>query len=168
MKEILSQLYARDRERAGKYPMPKHAIRSSRSRDKPVSGWSKSKRQIDLLAAKVRTTDDGVDPATMTDAEILEKYGIQGWKLHDIRRSLATHIRKEGASREATKWILGHVDGSITAIYDRASHLPEKGPRVQVASIGEVPEHHFKNTQFRALSDRIIRVLILLCHLGES
>ena len=125
VKEILSELHARDRERAGKYPMPKYAIRSSRNHDKPVSGWSKSKRQIDLLAAKVRTTDDGVDPATMTDDEILEKYGIKGWKLHDIRRSLATHIRKEGASREATKWILGHVDGSVTAIYDRASHLPE-------------------------------------------
>ncbi len=44
----------------------------------------------------------------------------------------------------------------------------EESSGIEIAAVGEVPEHHFKNTQFRALSNRIIRVLILLCHLGES
>ena len=61
----------------------------------------------------------------MPDDEIRDRFEIPDWRLHDIRRVVATQVREAGASREGAKWMLGHTDRSVTAIYDRASNLPE-------------------------------------------
>lgn len=125
LKDMLSDLHAKDRESAGNRPMPKHAIRSGRVGDKPPSGWSRAKKDIDLAAAKVRAQEQDIDIEGMADDEIRDRYGLPDWRLHDIRRVVATQVREAGASREGAKWMLGHTDRSVTAIYDRASNLPE-------------------------------------------
>ncbi len=105
--------------------MPEYAIRPVRVGDKPPSGWSTAKKDIDLLAAKVRAKDQDVDIEGMTDAGINERFGITNWRFHDIRRVVATYVREAGASREGAKWMLGHADRSVTSIYDRSSAVPE-------------------------------------------
>ena len=117
LKKMLGDLYIKDQERAGDRPMPEFAIRSVRVGDKPPTGWSTAKRNIDLLAAKVRAKDQDVDIDGMTDAEILERFKIPNWRFHDIRRVVATYVREAGASREGAKWMLGHADRSVTSIY---------------------------------------------------
>lgn len=74
-------------------------------RKTPYSGWSKSKEELDKAC------------------------GVQNWRLHDLRRSLATGFQKLGVRLEVTEAILNHVSGSragIVGIYQRHDWLPEK------------------------------------------
>jgi integrase len=41
------------------------------------------------------------------------------WTVHDLRRTAATGLAKLGCSRVVQDRILNHVDGSVSAIYDR-------------------------------------------------
>jgi integrase len=62
---------------------------------KPISGWSKIKARIDAQAQ------------------------IAPWTLHDLRRTVATNLGKLGVDRLVISRILSHVDGGVTARYDR-------------------------------------------------
>ncbi len=55
-----------------------------------------------------------------------ELSGITGWRLHDLRRSAATNIARLGIPVHTISRVLNHVEGGVTAIYDRHSYLPEK------------------------------------------
>ena len=41
------------------------------------------------------------------------------WTVHDLRRTVATGLAKLGCPRVLQDRILNHVDGSVSAIYDR-------------------------------------------------
>ena len=72
----------------------------------PISGWSKTKRDLDDLAA-------------ITDP----------WITHDIRRTCATGLQQLGTPLQVTEAILGHTSGSrggIVGIYQRYSYDAEK------------------------------------------
>jgi integrase len=74
-------------------------------RGTPFSGWSKSKAELDA------------------------KSGVTGWRLHDIRRTVATGLQRLGVRLEVTEAILGHVSGSragIVGIYQRHEWADEK------------------------------------------
>jgi integrase len=47
------------------------------------------------------------------------------WRLHDIRRSVATHMAALGMQRVVIERLLAHADRSVTGRYERHSHLPE-------------------------------------------
>jgi integrase len=69
------------------------------------SGWSKAKARLDR--------DCGVD----------------GWRLHDLRRTCATGLQKLGVRLEVTESVLNHVSGSragIVGIYQRHDWADEK------------------------------------------
>ena len=66
---------------------------------KPISGFSKLKKKIDLLS------------------------GVTGWRLHDIRRGLATHFEDNGVDRFYVERLLNHKDNSVTGIYAKSNHL---------------------------------------------
>jgi len=55
---------------------------------------------------------------------------IKDFRVHDIRRSVATHMAKNGTKREIIGKILNHKglaeDDQVTAIYDRYDYLKEK------------------------------------------
>lgn len=52
--------------------------------------------------------------------------GIQKWTPHDLRRTVASHITSLGIPRLIVSKILNHVEGSVTAVYDRYSYDNEK------------------------------------------
>ena len=55
--------------------------------------------------------------------------GVKDWRLHDIRRTVATRIQGLGYRIEVTEDILGHVKGSrsgIVAVYQRNQFKNEK------------------------------------------
>ncbi len=71
----------------------------------PVSGWSKAKARLDLIS------------------------GVEGWRLHDIRRTVATGLQRLGISLQVVEAILGHTSGSragIVRIYQRHDFAAEK------------------------------------------
>jgi len=78
------------------------------------SGWSKSKAELgDRLAA------------THPDAKPMEP-----WTLHDIRRSVVTHLHERGfAQPHVVEAIVNHVSGhqgGVAGVYNKATYLPER------------------------------------------
>jgi integrase len=71
----------------------------------PVSGWAKAKARLDKAS------------------------GIEAWRLHDLRRTMATGLQRLGVSLQTVEAILGHVSGSragIVGIYQRHDYAHEK------------------------------------------
>jgi hypothetical protein len=74
-------------------------------RGTPFNGWSKSKAQLDKAS------------------------GVTGWRIHDLRRTLATGLQRLGIRLEVTEAVLNHVSGSragIVGIYQRHEWASEK------------------------------------------
>ena len=65
-------------------------IKTGRTGDKPVNGFSKAKAQLDRLS------------------------GVQDWKFHDIRRTVATNLSKLGVDRFLLQRIVNHTDSGVT------------------------------------------------------
>ncbi|RXG97349.1 tyrosine-type recombinase/integrase [Bradyrhizobium zhanjiangense] len=65
---------------------------------------------------------------------IRDHLAIAHFTPHDLRRTAATIARRGGAKREDVKALLDHLEGDVTATYDKYDMLPEKR---QVAAILE-------------------------------
>ena len=80
------------------------------------SGWAKSKRELDKAIAEARAAAGREE--------------MPPWVLHDLRRSLVTHIAETGiAQPHVIEAIVNHVSGhkgGVAGIYNRATYLPEK------------------------------------------
>ena len=82
-------------------------IKSGRNGDRPVNGFSKAKLQMDRLS------------------------GVQNWKFHDLRRTVATNLTKLGIDRLILQKIINHAERGVTQIYDRYSYMDEKREALQ-------------------------------------
>lgn len=74
-------------------------------RHTPFAGWSKAKAALDTAS------------------------GVKGWRIHDIRRTVATGLQRLGVRLEVTEAVLGHVSGSragIVGVYQRHTWAEEK------------------------------------------
>ena len=78
----------------------------SRNRgDRPVSGFSKAKARCDRLS------------------------GVAGWRLHDLRRTAASGMARQGVAPHVIEKVLNHSTGAISgvaAVYNRHGYEPEK------------------------------------------
>jgi len=72
--------------------------------------------------------------ATADRVGIRDFLGMAHFTAHDLRRTAATIARRAGAPRPDVKALLDHVNGDVTAVYDKYDMLPEKR---QVATILE-------------------------------
>jgi integrase len=71
----------------------------------PFNGFSKAKEALDKAS------------------------GVNNWRLHDLRRSLATGLQKLGVRLEVTEAVLNHVSGSragVVGLYQRHNWADEK------------------------------------------
>ena len=85
-----------------------------------VSGYSRAKRRLD--AAITNLAQEG------------ELSAPKPWRLHDLRRTLATGLQRLGVRLEVTEAVLNHVSGSrsgIVGIYQRHDWADEKRAAVQ-------------------------------------
>ena len=86
-----------------------------------------------------------------------EASGVQDWRLHDIRRTVATGLQRLGVRLEVTEAVLNHVSGSragIVGVYQRHTWAEEKRAALnawgeQVDAIVEGREATGKGTAFR-------------------
>jgi integrase len=72
---------------------------------KPITGWSSPKILLDAAA------------------------GVTGWRIHDLRRTVATGMQRLGVNLQTVEAVLGHTSGSrggIVGIYQRHDYLAEK------------------------------------------
>jgi integrase len=78
----------------------------------PVSGWSRAKMLLDEVCT-----------------ELQEGRVIAPWRIHDLRRTVATGMQRLGISLQVVEAVLGHVSGSragIVGIYQRHDFNTEK------------------------------------------
>ena len=78
----------------------------------PFSGWSKAKASLD---ARMSAALGGCAPAS--------------WRLHDIRRTVATRLSDLGVLPHVVEAVLNHVSGhkaGVAGIYNRSSYAAEK------------------------------------------
>lgn len=72
--------------------------------DRPYSGYSKGKRELDAMA------------------------GQHGWTLHDLRRTAATGMARAGVPPHVVERLLNHVSGTfggVAGVYNRFGYLDE-------------------------------------------
>jgi integrase len=72
---------------------------------KPIAGWNRRKAVIDAAS------------------------GVTDWRIHDLRRTVATGMQKLGITLQTVESVLGHVSGSrggIVGVYQRHDYAAEK------------------------------------------
>jgi integrase len=84
----------------------------------PFSGWSNAKEMLDarLLDARKAALGKKAKP-------------LPAWRLHDLRRSAATHMAENGVQPHVIEAVLNHVSGhkaGVAGIYNRAMYAAEK------------------------------------------
>lgn len=80
------------------------------SSTRPLSGWSKLKKQLD------------------------KDSGVTGWTLHDLRRSWATNMARLGTPIHVIEKMLNHASGSfggIVSTYQRHDYWDEQVAAIQ-------------------------------------
>ena len=70
--------------------------------DKPVIAFRKAKARCDLMSR------------------------VENWRLHDLRRTAATNMRRLGTDRLTVSKVLNHAESGITQVYDRYGADAEK------------------------------------------
>ena len=89
----------------------------------PVSGFYKARSALheDIIALlKAKQNEAGGDP---------EEVVVPNWRLHDIRRTGATHLQSLGVPVEVTESVLNHISGTragVAGIYNRYKYDAEK------------------------------------------
>lgn len=65
--------------------------------------------------------------ATASMRAFKEECHVEGWTLHDLRRTFATNLQALGVSREVIEALLNHVSGksAIVGVYQRYDYFPE-------------------------------------------
>jgi integrase len=76
------------------------------------SGFSKAKRELDQAIAEIRERD-GRPP-------------MEGWVLHDTRRTARTLLARAGVRDDIAERCLGHVIKGVEKVYNRYAYLDEK------------------------------------------
>lgn len=87
---------------------------------RPLSGISKAKARIDREMLRLLHEDD-TDARGAGDEAVIE-----GWRLHDLRRTFRSGLARLGVSSDIAKKIVNHKLGGLDEIYDRYLYLPER------------------------------------------
>jgi integrase len=96
------------------------------------NGWSRAKRDLDARS------------------------GVKDWRLHDLRRTVATGLQRLGVRLEVTEAILNHVAGSragIVGLYQRHDYAPEKE-----AALAAWAAHLFALVEGRADGSNVVSI----------
>lgn len=79
---------------------------------KPFSGFSKAKKELDRIIAKIRKSE-GRAP-------------MKQWQLHDLRRTGRSLMSRAKVDADHAERCMGHVIGGVRETYDRYEYLDEK------------------------------------------
>jgi integrase len=75
--------------------------------DKPLAGLSKFKRAFDA------------------------KVAVEGWTLHDLRRTARSLMARAGVRPDIAERVLGHAIAGVEGVYDRHPYFDEKAEALQ-------------------------------------
>jgi len=108
-------------EIAGKVNWPRRGLVFSTTGKTAVSGFSKAKSRLD---ASMATTEAKLAAEQGREVDV-----VPAWRVHDIRRTVATRLQRLGVRFEVTEAVLNHISGSrsgIAGVYQRYDWAEEK------------------------------------------
>lgn len=100
-------------DRAGGKTWPSERLLFTRTGKTAFSGFSKAKARLDALLAE--DAEGGVE--------------LEPWRVHDLRRTVATGLQRLGVRFEVTEAVLNHVSGAkagVAGVYQRHNWSSEK------------------------------------------
>jgi integrase len=101
----------------------KHDLIFTTNGVRPVSGFRRAKRSLDREMLALAREDA---KARREDAA---KVTLRPWRLHDLRRTVATGLQRLGYPIEITEAVLNHASGEVSgvaAVYARHDYANEK------------------------------------------
>ena len=115
---------------------PRHAGRSLifGEGEGAFQGWGRAKRALDsrILAARKA-------PAREAGMDLRKVKPMPAWRLHDLRRTVATRMADLGVQPHVIEAVLNHVSGhkaGVAGVYNRSTYKAEKA-----AALGLWAEH---------------------------
>jgi integrase len=72
------------------------------------------------------TADGPIENPQKAVARLRMRSNVHNLRLHDLRRTAASHMTGMGISRLTVQKLLNHAERDVTAVYDRHSYDPEK------------------------------------------
>jgi len=119
----------------------------------PYSGWSRAKAKLDRRMSETRSM---VVQRSETNGAPLA-----AWRLHDIRRTVATRMADLGVSPNIVEAVLNHVSGAragVAGVYNRSLYVAEK--RTALALWSEYVEALVSQSRPKVLSIRSVSMAI--------
>ncbi|WP_443970858.1 tyrosine-type recombinase/integrase [Sphingobium sp. CR28] len=108
-------------KRAGRTEWPRSGLVFSTTGKTSISGFSKAKAALDAAMTVLLNKDRDEKDETLV---------IAPWRVHDIRRTVATGLQRLGTRFEVTESVLNHLSGrsksGVAAVYQRHDWLEEK------------------------------------------
>lgn len=132
---------------SAEYHMPSHRVKGRREVVVPLSplaveviGLTNSEDQIPVFPSRYGEEPQAIRRSALSSAlngrpakkkrparkGVRTFLGMEHFTPHDLRRTAATIARRAGAPRDNVKALLDHVDGDVTAVYDKYDMLSEK------------------------------------------
>jgi integrase len=108
--------------------------------ESPISGFSQAKAKAERVAAIQSHKANGNE--NPTEKQISDAL-LPDWRLHDLRRSVASNIAKLGIAPHVIEKVLNHSTGAISgvaAVYNRYGYAEEKREALEAWS------KHLQNT----------------------
>jgi integrase len=99
----------------------------------PISGFSRGKTKVDKTAA-IQRLQQGGSEGKATKEQISEAM-LPHWRLHDLRRTMASNMAKLGIAPHIIEKVLNHSTGAISgvaAVYNRYAYFDEKQAALNV------------------------------------
>jgi integrase len=116
--------------------LPKRPYLFGRGGRTPFSGWSRSKERLDERIARHRA-EQRLGRPLQNGEKPQDKDRLEAWTLHDLRRSLVTHMadREElGIEPHIIEAVVGHASGhksGVAGTYNRAAYREQKKVALQ-------------------------------------
>src|SRR4030095_5138913 len=82
-------------------------------KDRPATGFARAKRQLDALildARRLVLREAGGNPGNAVPME--------PWRLHDLRRTMRTHLSRMRLDPEISERVLAHLPAGVRKTYD--------------------------------------------------
>jgi integrase len=94
----------------------------------PFSGYSRAKERLDATIARQRAEERLGRKLRKDEAPEADDH-LAPWTLHDIRRSVVTHMAELGIDPHVIEAVINHVSGhkgGIAGVYNKATYRPQK------------------------------------------
>jgi len=86
---------------------------------KPINGFSKPKARIDGIIARIGAKEEGRAAADQNNE-------FPGWVIHDLRRTMRTHLSALPVEDLVRELVIGHAKPGLHQVYDQHAYQDEK------------------------------------------